>query len=117
MTWVKGKSGNPGGRGVNKLFADVLRMELAAAGNDHKALRAIARNLIALAQKPERLGIASAEMIADRLDGKPAQESTVTFEKRDESDWSRDELVAILNDATKGREDAAEVGRRGEQLN
>ena len=43
------------------------------------------------------------EANADRLDGKPAQESTVAVSsKRDASDWSRDELVAFLNDHRAG---------------
>jgi len=103
MTWTKGKSGNPGGRGVNKAFADALRLELAAAGNDQKALREIARNLIDLAKTKTFDALPAINAIADRLDGKPAQESTVTFEKRDASDWSMEELDAILDDARASR--------------
>lgn len=114
MAWVKGQSGNLNGRPKEKPFGDVVRMELAAAGKDFQALREIARKLIEAAKNGEQWAI---QMIADRLDGKPAQESTVTIEKRDESDWSRAELVAFLNDARKSSGDAAEVGRRGEQLN
>jgi len=114
--FVKGKSGNPGGRSTEKPFTDALRAALNQT--DPKAKR---KNLLLVADKLVECAINgeswAIQQVADRLDGKPAQESTVTFEKRDESDWSRAELVAILNDATKGREDAAEVGRRGEQLN
>jgi hypothetical protein len=39
--------------------------------------------------------------IADRLDGKPSQESVVNVVKRDASDWTRDELVAFLQDARR----------------
>ena len=39
MVWTKGVSGNPGGRAKEKPFRDALRLELAAAGDDHKALR------------------------------------------------------------------------------
>lgn len=46
-------------------------MEIAAAGEDHKALRGIARNLIAIAGTPEGLG--AIKEIADRLDGKVPQ--------------------------------------------
>jgi hypothetical protein len=48
-------------------------MELAAAGEDHKALRAIARNLIAQAEKNDPSALPAIREIGDRLDGKPAQ--------------------------------------------
>ena len=46
MPFQKGRSGNPGGRPKEKPFADALRMEIKAAGEDHKALRAVARALL-----------------------------------------------------------------------
>jgi hypothetical protein len=73
MAFQPGKSGNPGGRAKERLFADALRMELAAVGEDNKALRAIARNLINLAQKDDEKALPAINVIADRLDGKPAQ--------------------------------------------
>jgi len=45
-------------------------MELAAAGDDHKALRGIARMHIAMAMNGDMQAI---KEMADRLDGKPAQ--------------------------------------------
>lgn len=84
MAFEKGKSGNPLGRKSEKPFADALRMELAAAGTNHKALRAIARNLIGLAQKDDREALPAINTIADRLDGKPAQESNVIITRRAE---------------------------------
>jgi len=101
--WVKGVSGNPQGRRSEKPFADALKMEIAAAGSDQKALRAIARNLIALAQMPSRLGVASADIIADRLDGKPAQETNMTIEKRDATDWTLAELVDFVRERRADR--------------
>lgn len=116
MAFAKGKSGNPGGRKSDKPFADALRMELNAAGEDHKALRAIARNLILLAQKEEKEALPAINAIADRLDGKPAQESTVTIDdKRDATDWTRSELVAFLNEARASGEGTAEADGRSEQ--
>ena len=46
MTWKKGQSGNPNGRAKEKPFADALRMEINAAGADHKKLRLIAKALL-----------------------------------------------------------------------
>lgn len=99
MAFKKGQSGNPLGRRSEKPFADALRMELAAAGGDHRALRAIARNLIALAQEPSKEALPAISAIADRLDGKPAQESTVTIDdKRDIQEFSDEELLLLLKE-------------------
>jgi hypothetical protein len=120
VTFVKGKSGNPVGRAVEyatKPFAEALKMEIAAAGNDHKALRKIARNLIAVAQKPDATGLSAASIIADRLDGKPAQESTVTVEKRDATDWSIGELVAFLRNEEADEKRASAPGEGARELN
>lgn len=70
MTFVKGRSGNPRGRAAEKPFRDALRLELAAAGTDQKALRDIARKQIERARKGD---LAAAAFLADRLDGKPVQ--------------------------------------------
>lgn len=61
---------NPRGQQRDKPFRDALRMELAAVGTDQKALRNIARKLIAKAEAGEDSAI---KEIADRMDGKPAQ--------------------------------------------
>ena len=98
MTFVKGQSGNPAGRVKEKPFADALRLELAAAGDNQKKLRKIARNLIELASSESTDALPAILAVADRLDGKPAQESMVTVEKRDATDWSIGELVAFLRD-------------------
>lgn len=114
MAFKKGQSGNPLGRRSEKPFADALRMELAAAGSDQRALRAIARNLINLAQEPSKDAMPAISAIADRLDGKPAQESTVTIDdKRDATDWTRDELVAFLRDSAASGARATEAEGRG----
>lgn len=83
-----------GAQNKDKPFANALRMELAAAGDDHKVLRAIARNLIADAQKPEN-ALPAIKEIADRLDGKPAQESTVTI-TRHVHELTDDEIAARI---------------------
>lgn len=72
MTWKPGQSGNPsGGQKRVKPFAEALRIELAAVGEDQKALRKIAANLIKLAHDGGEL--AAIKEIADRLDGKVPQ--------------------------------------------
>lgn len=59
------------GRRAEKPFADALRMELAQAGEDHKALRGIARKLI---DKADSGDLAAIVELANRTDGKPAQQ-------------------------------------------
>lgn len=61
---------NPRGQQRDKPFRDALRMEIAAAGEDHKALRRVARALIDKAADGD---VPAIKEIADRLDGKPAQ--------------------------------------------
>src|SRR5262245_20303313 len=70
MAWKKGQSGNPAGRAVEKPFADALRMEIKAAGEDHQQLREIARKLLEKASQGDMQAI---NCLADRLDGRPAQ--------------------------------------------
>ena len=61
---------NPRGQQRDKPFRDALRMEIAAAGEDHKALRAVARALIAKASDGD---VQSIKELADRMDGKVPQ--------------------------------------------
>lgn len=114
MAFKKGQSGNPGGRSTGKPFADALRMELAAAGKDHKAIREIARNLISLAQRADKEALPAIAAIADRLDGKPAQESTMTVKRVSANQLADDELADI---AAGGSEDAAGTPIDPSQLN
>ena len=100
MPFAKGNNANPLGRNVEKPYADALRLEIAAAGPDHRKLREIARNHLRIASIQEGSTALPAIMaLADRLDGKPMQQNTLTVVKRDASDWTRDELVAFLQDA------------------
>jgi hypothetical protein len=70
MAFQPGQSGNPGGRRKEKPFADALRMEIAAAGEDHRSLRAIARALLDKASSGDMQAI---KELADRTDGKVPQ--------------------------------------------
>lgn len=70
------------GRKQEKPFADALRIELAAAGEDRKALRAIAAQLISKATNGDMQAI---KELADRTDGKAVQaiEATITNSHED----------------------------------
>jgi len=70
MVWKPGASGNPGGVRRVKPFRDAIRLEIAAAGDDHKVLRRIAR---ALLEKAASGDIAAITVLADRLDGRVPQ--------------------------------------------
>jgi hypothetical protein len=76
MAFQKGKSGNPGGRGKDKPWADALRM--VGYRDNRKRLLAIAEQCYAAAEAGE---IAAMREIGDRLDGKPVQESEVTVHR------------------------------------
>lgn len=102
MAFQKGKSGNPKGRRAEKPFADALRMEIAAAGGDHKALRSIAGALISKAGTGD---IQAIKELADRLDGKPQQSTDITVTRFQAKELSDDELADI---AAGGGEGTAE---------
>lgn len=70
-------------------------MEIAAAGEDHKMLRAIARNLLEMAQKPDATALPAIREIADRMDGKPVQ-SVEVGEPGDFDHMSDSELMAVV---------------------
>jgi hypothetical protein len=57
------------GRRQEKPFRDALRLELAALGADSKALREVAKKLIAEAMNGEQWAV---KELADRIDGKVA---------------------------------------------
>ena len=90
----------PGGRPVGSIntqrpFADALRMELAAAGDNQRALRAIARNLISIATSGEPIALQAIREIADRMDGKARQTADVTLHNANARELSDDALAAI----------------------
>jgi hypothetical protein len=78
MPWKKGQSGNPLGRlPGEKQFADQLRIVLAEPvdKNDPQSvrkMRRIAEKLVECAMKGEGWAISQ---VADRIDGRPKQES------------------------------------------
>lgn len=112
MPFQKGKSGNPGGSPKEKAFANAVRFAVNREAKDgRKKLMLLAEKLIDCALEGEGWAM---QQIADRLDGKPAQESTVTIDdKRDATDWTRDELVSFLRDAAADRSGVVEAEGRG----
>ena len=102
-----------GGRPVGSIntqrpFADALRMELAAAGDNQRALRAIARKLITLAQGTEPGALQAIREIADRTDGKARQTSNVTLHNANARELSDDDLAAIAVGADVERQEIEE---------
>ena len=65
------------GQQRDKPFRDALRMEIAAAGEDLRALRKVAAALIGKAESGD---VNAIREVADRLDGKPAQSVELTGE-------------------------------------
>jgi hypothetical protein len=98
MVWKKGESGNPRGRAAEKPFADALKMEIKAAGEDHQQLRMIARKLLDKAADGDMSAI---NCLADRLDGKPSQAVELSAPSRKAADLSDNELAAIAVGSTE----------------
>ncbi len=73
-------------------FADALRMEIAAAGEDHKALRRVAKVLIENAESGD---IRAIRELANRLDGKAHQSTDI--EHNEGSDLER--LMVEISEA------------------
>ena len=94
MPFQRGHKLSVGGR-KDRPFNEALRLEIAAAGLNQRALRAIAKNLLFLAQQPEMAALPAIRELADRLDGKPRQESEITLRQAIAQDLSDDDLAAI----------------------
>jgi NADPH-dependent ferric siderophore reductase len=94
MPFQPGHKLSVGGR-KDRPFNEALRLEIAAAGPNKRALRAIARNLLSLAQVPDMAALPAIREIADRLDGKPKQEAEVTLRQAIARELSDDDLAAI----------------------
>jgi hypothetical protein len=102
MAWTKGQSGNPLGRASEKEFANALR----AVSNqiDPKTKR---KNLLLVAEKLVEQAIAgegwAIQQFADRLDGKPAQESTVNVRNQSLTELADAEIAARIEQLRAGR--------------
>ena len=93
----EGISGNPGGR--PKVLSEVRELARAHGAG---AIAELAR--LALKAKSEAVRVAACRELLDRGYGKPEQHASVDLGKRNATDWSTEELVAFLNEAT-GRTD------------
>ena len=70
MPFVKGKSGNPGGKRKGKYATDALMLELKSMGEDMPELRQIMRKTIELAKDGN---VQARDCILERLEGKVPQ--------------------------------------------
>ena len=98
MAFKKGISGNPGGRSGEKIFTDALRLELNRIDPNDKEKR---KKVNILAEKLVRCALDGEgwafNMIADRLEGKAAQQiDHNVIDNREISEYSDAELTAIL---------------------
>ena len=91
--------GRPFGSSKEKAFAEALRVAVNRKDEDgKKKLYLIADKLVTEAINGESWAI---QQVADRLDGKPAQESTVTLH-RVTRELSDDELSDIASRSSEG---------------
>ena len=99
MAFKKGISGNPGGKSREKIFTDALRLELNRIDPNDKEKR---KKVNRLAQKLVECAIEDKQawafnLIADRLEGKAAQQiDHNVIDNREISEYSDAELSAIL---------------------
>jgi hypothetical protein len=93
MAWKR--TSRPGGRPSEKVFTDAIRIVVAEEDPVRKKrkLRCLAEKLYEEAMNGEGWAICQ---IGDRLDGKPAQEQTVTLTSRSADELSDEELIAII---------------------
>jgi hypothetical protein len=89
--WKPGQSGNPGGRPSEKVFTDLLRV--VANEIDTVSVR-LAEKVYELALQGESW---ACHMIADRLEGRPAVETTLNVSRhQDVREYSDQELLALI---------------------
>jgi hypothetical protein len=83
-----------------------------ARKHTESAIRTLA-NIMAAPRSPAAARVSAAQVLLDRGWGKATQVVEATIDdKRDAADWTRDELVQIINDARKSGGTVADQERR-----
>lgn len=102
MAGVKGRSGT--NKGKAKPWQDALRLAVQRVGEDNRPrLLLIAEKCVEAALEGKMDAIRE---IGDRLDGKPAQESTVTVNRMKAAEIPDDELADIALGGGEGTDPA-----------
>ena len=76
MAFVKGQSGNPGGRGTEKLWRDAV-LKAVRERDGKKGPQLIEKAAIALVSAAASGDVGALKELGDRLDGKPHQSTTI----------------------------------------
>ena len=106
MPFKPGQSGNP--RGRPKVDVHIRDLARKCSPEAIKTLESIMKDK----DEAASARVSAACAILDRGYGKPDQHSTVDVLKHDATDWTRDELVALLHDARAGSARAATANGR-----
>jgi hypothetical protein len=120
MVFKPGQSGNPGGRSAEKEFASALRVALNQIDSKRgrKKLLLVVEKLVDCAVDGESWAVCQ---VADRLDGKPAQESTVNINTQSLTELADADIAARIAELRAGRVEPAggngEAPINSEQLN
>jgi hypothetical protein len=110
MAFIKGQSGNPGGRSTEKIWRDAVGKAIKQRDASGKQkIELLAEKLVACALNGESWAVLE---VGNRLDGKPAQAIDMTYRKT-VTDLTDAELAAI---AAGGSEGAAEETAGPEKL-
>lgn len=112
MAFKKGDRANPGGRPKDKAFADSLRIVVNRTDDrdpeKRKKIMLLAEKLVDCALSGEGWAM---QQVADRLDGKPAQEAIVTLNDRAPDEMSDAELIDAIREAARRELQEAAQGK------